>query len=59
MVTLKGCHFDTVEVIEAESQVVLKTLIEHGFQYAFTNGRSAGNGANVRKEDYFEGDGGQ
>jgi hypothetical protein len=31
---LKGHHFDTVEVIEAESQV-LNTLEEHDFQDAF------------------------
>jgi hypothetical protein len=34
-IKLKGCHFDTVEVIDAESQVVLNTLIEHDFQDAF------------------------
>jgi hypothetical protein len=44
-IKLKGRHFDTVEVIEAESQAVLNTLTEHGFQDAFKNGRSAGNGA--------------
>jgi hypothetical protein len=32
---LKGCHFDTFEVIEAESQAVLNTLKEHDFQDAF------------------------
>jgi hypothetical protein len=32
---LKGCHFDTIEVMEAESQVVLNTLTEHEFQDAF------------------------
>jgi hypothetical protein len=32
----KGCHFEVVEVIEAESQAVLKvhTLTEHDFQDA-------------------------
>jgi hypothetical protein len=44
-IKLKGSHFDTVEVIEAESQAVLNTLTEHDFQDAFKNGRSAGNGA--------------
>jgi hypothetical protein len=34
-VKLKGRHFDTIEVIEAESQAVLNTLTEHGFQNAF------------------------
>jgi hypothetical protein len=28
-------NFDTVEMIEAESQAVLNTLTEHGFQDAF------------------------
>jgi hypothetical protein len=31
---LKGHHFDTTEVIEAESQAVLNTLTEHDFQDA-------------------------
>jgi hypothetical protein len=31
-------------VIEAESQAVLNSLTEHGFQDTFKNGRSAGNG---------------
>jgi hypothetical protein len=44
----KGRHFDTIEVIEAESQAVLNTLTEHDFQDAFTNGGSAGNGAYER-----------
>jgi hypothetical protein len=29
---LKGCHFDTTEEIEAESQAVLNILTEHDFQ---------------------------
>jgi hypothetical protein len=31
---LKGCCFDTIEVIEAELQAVLNTLTEHDFQDA-------------------------
>jgi hypothetical protein len=31
----KGRHFDTTEVIEVESQVVLNTITEHNFQDAF------------------------
>jgi hypothetical protein len=42
---LKGCHFDTIEVIETESQAVLNSLTEHDFQDAFKGGRSTGNGA--------------
>jgi hypothetical protein len=34
---LKGLYFDTVEVIEAESQAVLNALTEHDFQDAFQN----------------------
>jgi hypothetical protein len=34
-IKLKGSHFDTIEVMEAESQAVLNTLTEHGFQDAF------------------------
>jgi hypothetical protein len=28
---LKGCHFDTIELIEAESQALLNTITEHDF----------------------------
>jgi hypothetical protein len=48
-VELRGRHFDTIEVIEAESQAVLNTLTEHDFQEAFNSGSSAGNGAYTRK----------
>jgi hypothetical protein len=34
-IKLKDRHFDTTEVIEAESQAVLNTLTEHDFQDAF------------------------
>jgi hypothetical protein len=44
-IELKGCNFDTTEVIEAESQAVLNMLIEHNFQHTFKNGRRAGKGA--------------
>jgi hypothetical protein len=48
-IKLKGLNFDTFELIESESQAVLNTHMEHGFQDAFKNGRSAGNGAYARK----------
>jgi hypothetical protein len=48
-IKLKGCHFDTTEAIEAESQAVLNALTEHDFQDAFKNGRSTGNGIYVWK----------
>jgi hypothetical protein len=44
-IKLKGSHFYTIEVNEAESQAALNTLTEHDFQDALKNGRSAGNGA--------------
>jgi hypothetical protein len=34
-IKLKGRHFDTIQVIEAEYQVMLNTLTEHDYQYAF------------------------
>jgi hypothetical protein len=34
-IKFKGRHFDTVEVIEAESQAVLNTHTEHNFRNAF------------------------
>jgi hypothetical protein len=34
-IKLKGRHFDTDEMIEAESQVVLSILTEHDFQDSF------------------------
>jgi hypothetical protein len=34
-IILKGCHFDIIEVIEAESQALLNTLPEHDFQDVF------------------------
>jgi hypothetical protein len=36
-IKLKGFHFDTIEVIEAESQAVLNTHTEHDFHDAFKN----------------------
>jgi hypothetical protein len=46
-IKLKGCHFDTIEVMEAESQTVLNTLTEHDFQDS--EGRSTENSAYVQK----------
>jgi hypothetical protein len=34
-IILNGRHFDTIEVIQAESQAVLNTLTEHDFQDSF------------------------
>jgi hypothetical protein len=57
-VELKGRHFDTVKVIEAESQAVLNTLTEHDFQNAFKNDKRWERSI-CADGDYFEGDGGQ
>jgi hypothetical protein len=42
-IKLKSSHFDTAEVIEAESQAVLNSLTGQDFQDAFKNGTSPGN----------------
>jgi hypothetical protein len=34
-IKLKGLHFDTIKVVETESQAVLNTLTEHDFQGLF------------------------
>jgi hypothetical protein len=39
---LKSLNFDTIEVIEAESQALLNTLTEHGFQNALKKCRNIG-----------------
>jgi hypothetical protein len=51
--------FDTIELIEAESLVVLNTLTKQYFQDAFKNDRSTESRSIHVKEDYFEGDGSQ
>jgi hypothetical protein len=48
-IKLKGHHFDTTGVIEAESQALLNTFTEQDFQVAFKNGRSTGNSEYVQK----------
>jgi hypothetical protein len=48
-IKLRGRHFDTVEVIEAESQVIPDTFTEHDFRMHFKNGRSTGSSAYARK----------
>jgi hypothetical protein len=49
MIKRKGRHFDTTEVIEAESQAVLNIPAEHDFRKAFKNGGSDWNCAHARK----------
>jgi hypothetical protein len=51
---LKGSHFDTTEVIEAETQVVLNTLTEHNFQDAFKNWQKCWEWYIHMEGEYFE-----
>jgi hypothetical protein len=58
-IKLKGCPFDTIEVIAAETQVVLNILAEHDFQDAFKKWQKRWERCIRAEGDYFEGDGGQ
>jgi hypothetical protein len=58
-VKLKGCHFDTLEMIKAESQAVLNTFTEHYFQDAFKKWQKHREWYIPAEGDYFEGDGDQ
>jgi hypothetical protein len=58
-IKLKGRHFDTIKVIEAESQAVLNTLTEHDFQDAFEQWQKRWERRIRANGDYFEGDCGQ
>jgi hypothetical protein len=58
-IKLKGRHFDTTEVIEAESQAVLNTFTEHVFQDAFNKWQKRWERCKHRKGEYFERDGDQ
>jgi hypothetical protein len=55
---LKSRHFDTTEVIEAESQAVLNTIREHIFQGSFKKWEKRWEGCICVEGGYFEGDGG-
>jgi hypothetical protein len=48
-IKLKDRHFDTIEVIEAESQAVLNTFTEHDFQDAFKQMLEALGRAHMRR----------
>jgi hypothetical protein len=56
---MKGRRFDTIEVIEAESQAVLNTLTEHDFQDAFKKWQKRWERCKHAEGDNFVGDGGQ
>jgi hypothetical protein len=56
---LKCGHFDRSEMTEAESQAVLNTLTEHGFQDAFKKGQRLWEQCIRARGDGFERSGGQ
>jgi hypothetical protein len=55
-IKLKGCHFDTIEVIKADLQAVLNTLTEHGFQDPFKKWQKCWEWSIHVERDYFKGD---
>jgi hypothetical protein len=52
-IKLKGCHFDTLQVIEAESQVVLNTLTEYDFHDTFKKVQKCWEQYICAEGDYF------
>jgi hypothetical protein len=58
-IKLKCRHFDAIEVMEAELQVVLNTHTEHGFQDAFKQWQKRWERCIRLGGDCFEGDVGQ
>jgi len=53
---LKGRRFQTLEEIQAESQVVLNTLQENYFQECFKKWQHSWDCCQASEGDYFEGD---
>jgi hypothetical protein len=58
-IKLKCRHFETIEVIEAESRTVLNTFTEHDFQDAFEKLQKRWERCIVTEGDCLEGDGDQ
>jgi hypothetical protein len=58
-IKLKGHHFDTTELIEAELQAVLNTPTEHDLQIAFKQWQKHWEQRIHMEGDCFKGDGGQ
>jgi hypothetical protein len=56
---LKGRRFDTIQEIQAESHIVLDTLIEKNLQQAFQKWSRRWNRYLHARGNYFEGDGGR
>jgi hypothetical protein len=54
---LKGCRFDTIEEIQAESQEVLNTHLRTS-RDAWNHGKKRWDRCIHAQGDYFEGDGG-
>jgi hypothetical protein len=57
-IKLKGCHFDTAEVIDAKSQAVLNSLTEHNLQDTFKKWQKHSEQCIHSEGDFFECDGG-
>jgi hypothetical protein len=57
-IKLKDCHFDTIEVIEADSWADLNILTEHDFRDALKKWQNRWERCISAERDYFEGDGG-
>jgi predicted ABC-type exoprotein transport system permease subunit len=57
-IKLDGRHFDTFEVIEADSRTVLNTLTEHVFQDVFKKWQKRWERRMLREGNYFEVDDG-
>jgi hypothetical protein len=58
-VKLKGCHFDTTEVIRVESLAMLKTLREHDFQDALKKWQKRWERSILAEGNYFKSGGAQ
>jgi hypothetical protein len=58
-IKLKGYHFDTIEVLKAESQVVLNSLTEHDIQDVFKKWQALWEWCIGPEGGYVEGNDGQ
>jgi hypothetical protein len=55
---MKDFHFNTIEVIDAESRAVLNTLTEHDLQDAFKKWQKCWERRLLAEGDYYEGNDG-
>jgi hypothetical protein len=53
-IKLKSSRFDTIDVIEAESQVMLNTITEHNFHNAFKKWQECWEQRICAEGNYFE-----